>query len=615
MSPDGRQVVYTVTQGDRDKDRTVSQLWLADTDRTNHRQLTWLGDRHGSPRWSPDGEWLAFVSNRGEGSAIFVQPMNGPGEARELTRHKQGISGLAWSPDGRSLAYNTRVDPDDPDEERGEKTPTVRLAKRVDYKFDGVGFMGEVREQVFLVDVETGERRRLTNGPDEHTNPHWSADGGRLAASRMVYADLSGKVVLIDVASGEQRVAGDATYDVEHWRWSPGGDRIALLASLTPDGQNELLIVDVASDNVRQLTDGLVVSPTDNPFWLNDQEILIVGDHKGASGLYTANVETGGLEQVAGWQALRAAASSNATARYVAQTHTSMEAYGEIAVHDLQTGEDRLITTLNNELLASVAIPEVEYLEVERDGFSIGCWLLKPPGFDPSRRYPLILSIHGGPHGYFSPAMRFPQQVLAANGYLVVNTNPRGSGSYGRGVRDQVRNDWGGADYLDQMAVVDALLERPFVDPERLGVTGFSYGGFMTSWIIGQTSRFKAAVVGAPVFDLESFYGTSDISPSWSEIQYGGPPWERLDYYQAHSPSSFAQRATTPTLIVHGEADDRCPIGQGEQLFLILKRVGCETEFARYPGGGHGFLGFAGVPEQRCDCYQRYLDWFDRFLR
>ena len=225
----------------------------------------------------------------------------------------------------------------------------------------------------------------------------------------------------------------------------------------------------------------------------------------------------------------------------------------------------------------------------------------------------MVLDVHGGPHGYYGYGFNAVQQALAAQGFLVVFSNPRGSGSYGRDFAHRVRFDWGGEDYLDLMAVIDSVLERPYADANRTGICGYSYGGYMTAWTIGHTQRFQAAVCGAPCFDLESMYGTSDISHAWGRHQWGGTPHEASEAYAAHSPSTFAHRATTPTLIMQGEADERCPIGQGEQMFVALKQAGCEVEFARYPGGSHAMLR-VGPPSHRADFISRVVGWFEDHL-
>lgn len=223
------------------------------------------------------------------------------------------------------------------------------------------------------------------------------------------------------------------------------------------------------------------------------------------------------------------------------------------------------------------------------------------------------MEVHGGPHGHHGYGFHSVVELLATNGYLVLTVNPRGSATYGRAFADAVVADWGGQDWLDLLAAVDLVAAREYVDPERLGICGYSYGGYMTSWAIGQTDRFKAACCGAPCFNLVSDYGTSDMGLYWDPIEFGVTPWDDPDWFRAHSPSTFADRATTPTLISHGEADNRCAIGQGEEMFAALLRAGCETEFVRYPGASHAFT-HTGKVGQREDFLARWLDWFRRHL-
>jgi acylaminoacyl-peptidase len=325
------------------------------------------------------------------------------------------------------------------------------------------------------------------------------------------------------------------------------------------------------------------------------------------------DVDRGQVEPAHGSQSLDVGLSVDASRRYVVQGRTSLAGVGEIVRFDRQEGSELIVAQPNRAILTDAPPASWERFDVQRGGFTIEAWLLKPPDFDPSRRYPLILDVHGGPNGFYGYGFNAVQQCLATNGFLVVFCNPRGSSSYGRHFTQQVSEDWGGQDYLDLMAVVDTVLERPYVDRERTGIFGYSYGGYMTAWTIGQTTRFKAAVCGAPCFDLESMYGTSDISHTFGELQWGGAPHQRSEWYAAHSPSSFAHQTRTPTLIVHGEADERCPIGQGEQMFVALKKADCEVEFVRYPGGAHGFMS-AGPPPHRADLLTRVLGWFTSHL-
>jgi dipeptidyl aminopeptidase/acylaminoacyl peptidase len=619
ISPDGSRIVYTLTEVDPDTKKTSSHLWLCRVDGSEPRRLTWSGQRNGGARWSPDGRSLAFVSDRVEKSGIFVLPLDEGGEAREVTRHRQPVSGLAWSPDGRQIAYVTTFDPENPNEEEPPKdaAPRVRVTRRIDYKQDGRGYLGDARQQVFVVDIESGERRRLTDEPLDHELPQWSPDGRWIAARRLRLNGMFSQLVLVPVDGGEPRVIGPETGAIGAWAWSPGGDRILYAGDLEKSWHHDLFLYELASDTSRRLTDDLPclveVYASSQPVWLDGERVLFHAFRAGASGLYRIDVTTRAVEQLEYGPSLRSGLSVDRAGRYVVQAYSSLDAGDEISVFDRETGETRLVTSWNQALLEEHPPARWERFEVRRDEFTIEAWLLFPPDFDPAKRYPLVLAIHGGPNSFYGYGFDPTRELLATNGFLVVYSNPRGSTSYGRRFAQQVRRDWGGQDYLDLMAVIDAVLERPYADPDRLGVWGYSYGGYMTAWIIGQTDRFKAAVCGAPAFDLESMYGTSDISHVFGELQWGGPPHAEREWYEAHSPSTFAHRARTPTLIVHGEADERCPIGQGEQMFVALVKAGCEVEFVRYPGGSHGMLR-EGPPEHRHDFLTRILDWFRSHL-
>jgi len=623
ISPDGGMVLYALSTPERGKASPLAQLWVCDRDGSNARQLTQTGERNSGARWSPAGERIAFVSDRVAKSGLFVMPLSG-GEAREVTRHGQGISGLAWSSDGTRIAYTTLYDPGNADEaeQDGDAPPPVRVTRRIDYKQDGRGYLADKRLQVWVVDVESGERRRLTDAPNDHGSPQWSPDGARIAAQQSLMNGMNSRLALIDAESGAVEYVTPEDGNVSTWAWSPDGTRILYTGDTAMTWQSDLFVYDVASGETRRLTDDLECLPVggapgegapSQPVWLDDRQVLFHAVRAGGSGLYVADSERGAVERVAWWQAQHAGMSTDAAHRYVVQSRTTMETAGQVVVYDLQTNEQKVIVDPNREVLAEHPPARWERFDVERAGHTIEAWLLKPADFDETKAYPVVLDIHGGPNGFYGYALTPAHQVLATAGYLLVYSNPRGSSSYGREFTQLVTEDWGGEDFKDLMAVLDEVLKRPWADASRTGVAGYSYGGYMTAWTIGQTDRFKAAVCGAPCFDLESMYGTSDISHVFGELQWGGQPHVSTEWYAAHSPSTFAHRATTPTLIIHGEADERCPIGQGEQMFVALTKAGCEVEFARYPGAAHGFRR-NGHPEHRRDCWQRTLDWFDAHL-
>lgn len=624
ISPDGELIAHTLTRTSKETGKSETDIYLMARDGSNARRITYGGKKNGTPRWSPDGTTLAFISDRdggnGKMSTLCLLPLTG-GEARPLTSHLNAITAPAWSPDGTKIAYVTTVDPENPNEEpRPEDAPPpVRVTTRYDYKQDNRGYVGDARSQVFIVEVESGERRQLTQELWDHQEPQWSPDGRTIAVRIPGENTFTSQLGLIDVESGEITRVGSEGGNVSVWSWSSDGKRIVYAGDERQTWQSDLFRYEVATGEVVRLTDDLpvlpdagfpTIAPPAQPVWLDERTILLSAIRAGASGLYTFDIETADLTEVVSWQETRGGLSTDRSNRYVVQISTGIERSGEVSLYDRETGEYRLLTSFNEELSATRGIGKWERFEVQRGEFTIEAWLLFPPDFDETKRYPVILDIHGGPNGHYGYNFSNTQQILASNGYLVVYSNPRGSSTYGRHFTMQVVRDWGGEDYLDLMAVMDTVLERPYADASRTGVYGYSYGGYMTAWIIGHTDRFGAAVCGAPCFDLESMYGTSDIGHSFGDLQWGGGPHREADWYREHSPSTYAHHAKTPTLIVHGEADERCPIGQGEQMFIALKKAGCEVAFARYPGGSHA-MNRVGPPAHRVDYLTRALGWYD----
>lgn len=624
ISPDGTRILYTQSVMDRESKEPRSHLWTCAIDGSNSTRLTWSGTSNTGGRWSPDGSAIAFISDRGEKHGIFVIPASSAGEAREVTSHRARVTDLAWSPDGASIAYCAVVDPDNPNEDETpeDATPKVRVTRRIDYKQDTRGYLNDVRTQVFVVDVASGERRQITRNPVDHNFPQWSPDGQTLAMQVPNRNGMCSQLALVSLESGSTTLVGEEMGVVGVWAWSPSGDRILIAGDTKQTWQLDIFVYDVAQGSLNRITDDLQVQPAAGypgwlppsiPVWLDDRQVLLHAIRAGGSGLHVIDASSGDMEQLVAWQAQHLGLSMDDAKRYVVQARASLDSLGEIVVYDSQSNESTVITNNSNEVLATHPAAQWERFDIERAGYTIEAWLLKPPGFDPDTTYPVILDIHGGPNGYYGYGFNPLQQLLATNGYLVVFSNPRGSGSYGREFTQQVTGDWGGEDFKDLMAVVDVVLERPYADASRTGIYGYSYGGYMTSWTIGQTDRFKAAVCGAPCFDLESFFGTSDIGHIFGELQFGSAPHEGREWYEKHSPSTYAHRATTPTLIIHGEADERCPIGQGEQMFVALKKACCEVEFARYPGGDHLFF-IGGPAEHREDFLGRVLAWFNDHL-
>ncbi|MEO6045607.1 MAG: S9 family peptidase, partial [Tepidiformaceae bacterium] len=417
-------------------------------------------------------------------------------------------------------------------------------------------------------------------------------------------------------------IIGPDEGNVGTWAFSPDGARIVFTGDTKQTSQSDFFVYTFATKDVGRVTTDLpclpaagfpTLDPPSMPVWLDESRVMFHAVRAGASGIHVIDLDSGAVEQIEGGTSLRSGFSTDASHRYVAQGVASLDVMAEVLVFDRETGKTEQITSYSAPVLAQSPTAKWERFDISRGGYVIESWLLFPPDFDASKQYPLVLDIHGGPNGFYGYGFVPMQQVLATNGFVVLFCNPRGSSSYGREFTQQVTGDWGGEDYLDIMAVVDEAVKRPSVDAGRLGIWGYSYGGYMTARTIGQNHRFKAAVCGAPCFDLESMYGTSDISHEFGMLQWGGPPHKAREWYATHSPSQFAHNTRTPTLIIQGEADNRCPVGQSEQMFVTLKQAGCEVEMARYPGGSHLFMR-AGPPEHREDVLGRVLAWFEAHL-
>jgi len=621
VSPDGASVLYALTSVDRGTLRRRSEMWLCGVDGSAARPLLAGGQPGSGGRWSPDGGRVAFVGAGDDSGAILVHELGDPGAARPVTRHAQDVADLAWSPHGRQIAYTTSYDPENPDEqpEPAERPPKVRVTRRIDYKEDGRGWLGDVRSQVFVVDVDSGERRRCSSDLLDHNCPRWSPDGMSLAVEVVNGADMNTRLVLLDAGSGDARPVSPDEGMIEVWAWSPGGDRIVYSCDVGHTLYPDWYLFDVAGGDTRRLTDDNRSVPASGsgpppfPVWLDERQVLLHSRLGGASALEVLDTGTGTVTLLHRAGCRNNGLSVDDAGRYVVQAHTSPGAFGEITVYDRESGVPAPITSLNADVLREHPPARSEQFQVKSGPYDIDCWLLTPPDFSPDQRYPVILDIHGGPTSDYGYGFMAHQQCLATNGYLVLYANPRGSTSYGRDFAAQVIRDWGGGDCADVLAGLDAVLQRPYADPARTGVFGISYGGYLTSWILGQTARFAAAACGEPIFDLESDWGTSDVAFNGLERHGGGPPHAQAQWYLEHSPSTFAHRIRTPTLVFAGEADHRCPIGQSEQMFTALKKAGCEAEFARYPGGSHMFFA-AGPPQHRADFLGRTLGWFAEHL-
>ncbi|HQY31172.1 MAG TPA: S9 family peptidase, partial [Thermomicrobiales bacterium] len=531
---------------------------------------------------------------------------------------------LAWSADGTRIAFVRTFDPANPENLPVDPAavPLVRVVNRIDYKQENRGFLNDVRHQVFVLRLADGSIKQVTNDRIDHLAPVWSPDGAQIATKITTTNGMTSQLCLTTVATGAQQVIGTDIGMISTWVFTPDGTALIYSGDTEQTWQADWFLYELSSGATRRLTDDLAIavdggfatiSLPAHPIWQDDNHLLYSGSMRGQSLVARLDVESGASETIATWPAVNGGWSATADGKYVVQVQANPDHPGVLVRIDTATGETKTLLDVNTGGAFAVPTCLWERITIERSGWQMDGWLFRPADHDGAATLPLVLNIHGGPNGHHGPAFDAVTQAMVGAGYAVLTTNPRGSTSYGRAFTTAVREDWAGEDYLDQMAFVDEVCKRPYIDPQRLGVYGYSYGGFMTSWIIGHSNRFKAAVIGAPVVDEVSFYGTADIGHTFAPLQIGGTPWSNEDEYRFRSPLTELHKATTPSLILHGENDDRVPIGQGEQAFMTLKQAGCEVEFVRYPTGAHAMLR-SGFPAHKVDFYSRVNAWFGTYL-
>ena len=628
LSPDGTSLAYTLGWVDDERLESRSRIMVMELGTGLCKEFT-RGEKDSAPKFSPDGLQLAFLrSDDGGPAQVWAMAADG-GEARQLTQAIKGVFDYAWSPDGKRLAVCADVDPKDGDATAGpEGVPQVTVVRRVRYRYDTLGWRGDAHFHLSVLDLESGETRQITDGDWDDTAPVWSPDGSQIAfmSGRRDDRDFLAlsEAYAVPVSGGEPKLLSDGLFSVGALTWSPDGRQVAVVGSDAPEGmvlwQGWLYVLEDGKEP-RRLTDDTIKPYLGFPQvmrpatlrWTDDGRILYLGERKGESFLFQTPSAGGPSESIWGGSCLATGLSFDQGAAQAVVAASFAGSPGDLFQIDLTAGRSKQLSDHNGAYLKEHPAARLEKFSIERAGFEIECRLFFPPEFDADLTYPLVLDIHGGPNGAFYDSFVPVQQVLATAGYLVLAVNPRGSSTYGADFMMSVLGDWGGEDYQDLMAAVDELCRRPYVDPARLGVHGYSYGGYMTSWAVGHTSRFKAAVVGAPCINLHSMYGTSDIGISFGEAQWGGSLAYAAEKMLERSPISYAAKVDTPVLLLHGDADARCPISQSEEYFTALKRLGKEVEFVRFPGCSHLFPRM-GHPKMREEYLARTLGWFNRFL-
>ena len=651
ISPDGKTVAFVLTTPDLEGDKYTTHIWLVPSDGSAPaRQFTFGEGKDRSPRWSPDGKQIAFASDRDKErkDQLYLISIDG-GEATQLTNDANRPSAPVWSSDGTMIAYTSKVVTQETKKANDQRDESdAKSYTRLNYKSNDEGFWDYSWRQVFTIALQgevavaksatvKGEGRQLTRGAFNHGSPTWSPDSKTLvfAANRSAKADEQNWNDLWSIPA-----KGGALKRLTH-RKGP-----AIAPSFSPDGEwiaffgheNEYATVTEVKLYVMSARGGKAKSLTTEfdrtlgsalatdlrssehapsaPQWSKDgATIYFTATDRGVSNVYAVSPKGGAVKLVT-----RGAHHIIGYSYAPATNRLAYVASDPIHPNDVfvatGSGAAKQITRVNDEFLATVQLSKPEKIFAPNEGGEFEGWLMKPMNWKPGRKYPVILEIHGGPHSAYGETFFHEFQNLCAQGYAVVFCNPRGSAGYGQEFAACIGKDWGGRDYRDIMAVWDfALKKYSWIDGRKSGVVGGSYGGYMTSWIVTHNDRFQAAVSMRALNNWYSFYGTSDIGHFFASDWYvGGEPWNNAEEYLQHSPIAHVANCKTPTLILHSEKDFRCPIEQGEQFYIALKKLGVPTEFVRFPDETHE-LSRSGKPKHRKERLERIVAWFAKHVK
>ncbi|HKS09019.1 MAG TPA: S9 family peptidase [Pyrinomonadaceae bacterium] len=617
VSPDGTRVVYTVNEAvtTADKSEFVTQIWLANIATKQSVQLTFGDKSSTNPKWSPDGKWIAFLSNRKDNRNNLYRLTLDGGEAEPLTDLKSGVQNFNWSPDGRSIAY-TMTDLKTDEEEKNDKG-------RNDFRWVDENLKFARLYVIPVAKDANGKRepRKLTTENYQVGEFDWAADSTRIAfshakspgANDWTTADVS----IVDIASANVTELANTPAAEDTPLYSPNGKWIAITASDNPPRWAQSGTIQIfctcggAPKNLMASFDGQPAIAG----WSADSKRIYFSESKGTgTQLYVIDVDANRIDEIKSTPAVLNGLSINRSGTTFAFARQTSDTPPDVFVSPVNGFAPVQISRVN----ADLKLPAIGRTEVVRwkskDGKDVEGLLTYPVGYQAGQRVPLILNIHGGPAGVFLQSYLggrgvYPLATFSARGYAILRPNPRGSSGYGVEFRRANTKDWGFGDYQDLMTGVDKVIEMGVADPDRLGVMGWSYGGFMTSWIVTQTNRFKAASAGAPVTNLMSFNGTADI-PAFVPDYIGGQFWEAMDVYQKHSPMFNVKAVTTPTMIQHGEADIRVPISQGYEFYNALKVKGVPTRMLVLPRQPHG----PSEPKMQLAAMNANLEWFEKYI-
>lgn len=620
ISPDGAQIIYTRTWIDPVNDSRPSDLWIMNADGSKNRYF--LEGRNGV--WSPDGTRVAFIKEgKPKGTQIFVKYLGVEGEPTQITRLDNAPSNITWSPDGKHLAFNMFVDDKDkwnvylPQKPEGAKwTEEPRFVDKVSYRRDRVGFLGQGNAHIFVVPAEGGTARQVTSGDWDHGGFFsWTKDGKNIIFSSLRipdadYAYRESELYSVAVATGDivqlTNRKGGESYPVV----SPNNEWIAFIGSEWSENfyhKSQLYVMDSKGGSLRVVSADLDRIPNDL-FWANDNSgVYFSVDDQGTSNLYFAAAK-GSTKQITSGNHMLTVSdiNKNGTVVGVRTDYLRPPDIVRFALND--PTKIQQLTSINQDLLEGITLGKVEEIRYKSvDGMEVQGWIVKPPSFDPNKKYPLILRIHGGPHAMYNVAFNMNSQLHASEGYVVLYTNPRGSTGYGYDFANAIQNAYPGKDYDDLIRGVDAVIAKGYIDESRLYVYGGSGGGVLTSWIIGQTNRFAAAGVLYPVIDWVSFVGTTD-GIGWYR-NFKKMPWEDPSEHLERSPLMYVGNVKTPTVLMTGVKDLRTPISQTEEYYQALKMQKIPAVMIRF---NEEFHGTSSKPSNflRTMAYLHY--WFDK---
>jgi dipeptidyl aminopeptidase/acylaminoacyl peptidase len=639
ISPDGKLVAYVLTKIDRAQNRRNSSIWMTATDGGRAPwQFTTAPQSSTAPRWSPDGKSLAFLSSRPAeatsaaasasapaGTAeplraqVYLLSMNG-GEAKRITNLKNSVSVFRWSPDGTRLVVVSRSGPSDIRPENKDRSD-VRHYKNSSYKFNDTGWFDDRRTHLWVVEVNSGSAKQITEGDDwNDSDPQWSPDGKRLAfvsnrTGKEYEENRNTDVWVVSAEGGKLTKISDHDEADNQPRWSPDGKWIVFTGEIRDRDHPKIYLAPSTGGAPSVLAaNGLDLIPNALRWSDDGKSIYFETGVKGEVQLFRVDVAAKSVAQVtSGARAVRSV-DFNFGTRTITYLANDFKHLDNLYVAGLDGQNERRLTNLNEVLWKQIHFADVErFTYKSADDWDVDAFFVKPVGWQAGKKYPLILSIHGGPAGQYGVDWYQEFQVYAAKGYAVLFTNPRGSTGYGQKFERGIVGEWGSKDYLDVMNGLDAALKKySWIDQDRMGVTGGSYGGYLTNWIVSHTDRFKAAVTLRSLSNFISDDGTRDGAYGHTP-DFGGDIFQKYELYWDRSPVKYAQNVKTPMLILHSDNDFRVPIEQGEQWFRALKHFGVTTEIVFFPRENHN-LTRTGEPKHLVESLNWQLYWFDRFL-